>query len=360
VLIGGGALVLVLAVVSYFVFRDKEPGPEVPPSTVAGTPDPALVRQLLDSKAQLAKKNLEDKDFRTALAQADEILGQDPAHAEAIQVKQGAQKALQDVEAAVAATRRAIEGNDMKAAAAGLQRIFDTDPKNPAAAEFSTRLNQFFRGQADAARRDMTDAQRQADRQKASSQPDYAAGGALGREAEALLRSNEFAQATRKFAEARDAYDRARRAALRPATPPPTLAPVATAPPETLPPTTIAMATPTPEPATPPPDEVEKAQIRQLAQAFQQAMQAKDPGQLRTLKPDLSGREADALKRSAAVSVTMRVADIDLKGDSATVMLSRTDGLPDGKTLRLQQTLVLAKRGGRWVIVRMAAQPIGQ
>jgi hypothetical protein len=206
----------------------------------------------------------------------------------------------------------------------------------------------------------MTDAQRQADRQKASSQPDYAAGGALGREAEALLRSNEFAQATRKFAEARDAYDRARRAALRPATPPPTLAPVATAPPETLPPTTIAMATPTPEPATPPPDEVEKAQIRQLAQAFQQAMQAKDPGQLRTLKPDLSGREADALKRSAAVSVTMRVADIDLKGDSATVMLSRTDGLPDGKTLRLQQTLVLAKRGGRWVIVRMAAQPIGQ
>jgi ketosteroid isomerase-like protein len=294
------------------------------------------------------------------LAEAEKVLAQDPNHGEAKAVQEGAQKALRDVEAAVQATRQALDTNDMKAAAAGLSSIFALDPNTPSAAGFSSRLNQYFRGQAETARKEMSEAQRLADRQKAGSQPDYGAAGAIVRDANALFAKNEFAQATRRFVEARDAYDRARRAALRPATPAPTLAPATTMAVEiTQPPTTVAVATPTPE-ATPPPGAADEAEIRALAQAFQQALQAKDPGQLKTLKPDLSGKEADALKRSASLSVTLRVADIDLRGDKATVMLSRTDALPDGKSLRLQQTLILAKRGGRWVIVRMAAQPIGQ
>jgi eukaryotic-like serine/threonine-protein kinase len=358
-LIGGGALALALAVGAYFVFKGDEPT-DVPATTLAGAPDPALVKQLLDSKAQLARKNLEDKDFRTALTQANEILSQDGAHAVALQVRQDAERMQQDVDAAVAATQKALDGRDMKVAATGLQRLFALDPKNPKAAAFAEQLNQHFRGQAETARNEMREAVRQAERQRASSQPEFGAAAVIGRDAEGLYGRGEFAQATGRFMEARDGYDRARRAALRPATPLPTLAPATTMAVEaTLPPTTVAVATPTPE-ATPPPGAAEEAQIRELAQQFQQAMQAKDPGQLKTLKPDLSGREADALRRSASLSVTMRVADIDLNGDNATVMLSRTDALPDGKSLRLQQTLILAKRGGRWVIVRMAAQPIGQ
>jgi serine/threonine protein kinase/tetratricopeptide (TPR) repeat protein len=358
VLIGGGVLVLALAVGGYLVFRDKGDKTDVPGSTVAGAPDPALVKQLLDSQAIIARKQLEDKDYRGALAEAEKVLAQDPSHGEAKAVQDGAQKALRDVEAVVKAIRDAMDANDMKAAAASLSRLFVLDPNNPAAAEFSSRLNQFFKSQAETARKESSDAQRQADRQNARSQPDYGAAGAMAREAEALFGKNEFAQATRRFAEARDAYDRARRAALRPATPLPTLAPATTMAVEiTQPPTTVAVATPTPAP-TPAPGAADEAEIRVLAQQFQQALQAKDPGQLKTLKPDLSGKEADALRRSASLSVTMRVADIDINGDSATAMLSRTDGLPDGKTLRLQQTLVLAKRGGRWIIVRMAAQPI--
>jgi hypothetical protein len=71
----------------------------------------------------------------------------------------------------------------------------------------------------------MSDSQRQAERTKqASSQGDFGAAVAVGREAEALFGKGEYAQATRKFMESRDGYD-ARRAAERAAKAPPSVAP---------------------------------------------------------------------------------------------------------------------------------------
>ncbi|HET8646193.1 MAG TPA: protein kinase, partial [Vicinamibacteria bacterium] len=61
-LAGGGVLVLALAVGSYFVFRGG-PEPSPAPSAQPGGGDAQLLKQLLDSQALLAKKNLEDKDF---------------------------------------------------------------------------------------------------------------------------------------------------------------------------------------------------------------------------------------------------------------------------------------------------------
>jgi tetratricopeptide (TPR) repeat protein len=361
-IIGGGVLVLALAVGSYFVFRGSPSASPAPSAQPSGGNDAELLKQLLDSQAQLAKKHLEDKDFRAAVSQAQEILQKDPNHAQARQVLDAAQKSLQDVDGAVAATRKALEAGDVKTASDGLSRIFALDPKNPAAAEFSTRLNQFFRGQAESARKEMSDAQRQADRtRQASAQADYGAASAVGRDAEALYGRGEFAQATRKFMESRDAYERARRAAEH-AVKQPSAAPattmVAVAP--TLPPTTMAMvATPEPTPVTPsgPSDD---GQIRELVAQYERAIETRDPGLLKTLKPDLSGKEQEALRRAAANKVNITVGTVQIQGDKATVMCARTDRLSDGKTFNIQQTLILARKAGRWVIQKIVSQQIGQ
>jgi tetratricopeptide (TPR) repeat protein len=363
-LIGGGVLVLALAVGSYFVFRGGASPSPAPSAQPSGAGDPELLRQLLDSQAQLARKHFEDKDFRAAVSQAQEILQKDPSHAGAKQVLDSAQKALAEVDTAVAATRKAIQGGDVKAASDGLSRILQLDPKNPAAAEFSTQLNQYFRSQAESARKDMADAQRQADRtRQASSQAEYGAASTVGRDAEGLYGRGEFAQATRKFMEARDAYERARRAAERAAHTPPTAAPTTTmmAVATTLPPTTMAaIATPEPTPVAPsgPSDD---GQIRELVAQYERAIETRDAGLLHTLKPDLSGKEQDALRRAAATKVNITVGTIQMQGpDKATVMCARTDRLADGKTFNIQQSLILAKKAGRWTIQKIVSQAIGQ
>jgi serine/threonine-protein kinase len=360
-LIGGGVLVVVLAIGGYFAFRGGSE-PEVAPSTQPGTGDPALLKQLLDSQALLAKKTLEDKDFRAASKQAQEILAKDPNHPVAKEVLAGAERALQDVEAAVNATRQALEGGDMKAASENLSRIFALDPTNPAATEFSTRLNQYFRAQAEAARSEMTAAQRQASRtRQASTQAEFGAASAVARDAESLFGRGEFAQATRKFMESRDGFERARRAAERAAAAPPSVAPPTTL---AVAPTTMTAATmaeaPTPAPPPTPTGSGDEGAIRELVAQYERAIETRDVGLLKTLKPDLSGKEQDALRRAAANDVRITVGTLQLNGDKATVMCARTDRLGDGKSFNIQQTLILAKKGGRWVIQRIVSQQISQ
>ena len=366
VLIGGGVLVLVLAIGSYFIFRSKpEPSPTPSAQPSAGS-DAALLKQLLDSQALLARKQLEDKDFRAAAKQAQEVLDKDAGHAEAAAVLAAAQKSLQEVEAAVAETRKAMDAGNVKGASEGLTRILALDPKNPAVAEFEPRLNQFFRSQAESARKEMSDSQRQAEHTKqASSQGDFGAAVAVGRDAEALFAKGEFAQATRKFMESRDAYERARRAAERAAKAPPSV----TAPPSTtltaavttLAPTTMASVI-TPEPPTPPPaGHADEAEIRDLVAQYQRALETRDPGLLKTLKPDLSGKEQDALKRSLATSVNITMGPIQLQSpEKAQVMVARTDRLSNGNNVGMQQTLILTKKTGHWTIQQIRSQLLGQ
>jgi tetratricopeptide (TPR) repeat protein len=361
VLIGGGVVVLLLAIGSYFIFRGRpEPGPS-PSVAPSASSDAELMKQLLDSQAQLAQKHFEDKDFRAAVTQATDILQKDPSHALAQQVLAGAQKTLREVEVAVDETRKAIESGNVRAASEGLTRILALDPKNPAVAEFEPKLNQFFRTQAESARKDMSDAQRLADRtRQASSQPEYGAASAMSRDAEGLFGKGEFAQATRRFLESRDNYERARRSAERAAKAPPSAAPPTTmmAVVTTLTPTTMAYVA-TPEPPTPPPGQADEGEIRELVAQYERAIETRDPGLLKTLKPDLSGREQDALRRAAANKVNITVGTIQIQGEKATVMVARTDRLSDGKSFNIQQTLILAKKG-RWVIQRIISQQVSQ
>lgn len=364
-LAGGGGLLLILAVGLFLLLRPHggddtaSPSPTAAPTNDA---DAKLLGQLLDSRVDLAKRDIEDKNYRAALEKTHEVLGKDPNHAMAQQVQQQAEKALRDVDDTVAATRKAVEAGDVKAASEGLTKIFALDPKNPAAAEFSARLNQFFRSQAEAARKDMADSQRRAERVRNNAQGEYASAAGVGREAEGLFGRGEFAQATRKFSEARDAFESARRAGEHvvvrtPApTPTPTMMTVAT-------PTPVPTPTPTPVAATPTP-EVQPAggedrNVREVVTVYARAIGTRNVELLKTVKPDLSGKEQDALRRAPQAEVSMNVLSVATQGEKSTVMVSRTDKLADGgKVFNFQQTLLLVKKDGRWIIQRIAIQQI--
>ena len=108
---GGGVLLLILAVGLYFVLRPgKDPEPEPTPSaSPSGGTDAALLAQLLDSRADLARRDVEDKNYRAALEKTHEVLGKDPNHALARKLQDQAEKALQDIDTLVNTTRKSID-----------------------------------------------------------------------------------------------------------------------------------------------------------------------------------------------------------------------------------------------------------
>jgi len=152
------------------------------------------------------------------------------------------------LDGAVAEARRLLAAADTEGASHELSRVLELDPRHPAAAELASGLNSVFRAQADeaavsmrAARAAAIDAGTGGDALRPANE------GARG--AEALLANGEFAEATRAFLEARDAFDRARRAALQ-SRPPEAAGPPA---PAQLAAATAPTPEPTPAPAARPP-----------------------------------------------------------------------------------------------------------
>jgi hypothetical protein len=135
--------------------------------------------------------------------------------------------------------------------------------KHRAAAELSSRLDQYFQSQAAEARSFAADSRTLAARTQAATSDTFAQAQGLSRDAERLLAKGEYASATRGFLEARDAFDRARRAAeAKPLPTPPPIPPSRTAalPPSVTPGVTLPAApsvappvAPTPPPVTAPP-----------------------------------------------------------------------------------------------------------
>jgi hypothetical protein len=263
--LGIAAAVLVLAgsVATLFVVLRQ------PAAPVASAPDPAedakmaaLSAVLVSTQLELAKRDLQDKNWSSAVAQARNVLKLAPGNAAAQQVLEEANSQLAAIEAAAAEARADVDKGDTKAASEALSRLLALDPKHPAAGELSMRLNQYFEAQARDAKQAAAAAKSEAERTKAAESDAFGQAAGLARDADALLGRNEYASATRGFLEARDAFDRARRAAeagplptpppplntprsgrtpvsLPPATAPPVTAAPATLPPVTVPPVTV-------------------------------------------------------------------------------------------------------------------------
>src|SRR5262249_49172874 len=232
--------------------------------------------------------------------------------ADAKQVVERAGAILKELEDTAATARKAVQAGDIEAASAALSKVLAINPNHPVAGELSAQLNRHFRGQAEDARKRMLASRAAADRAQAGTQAPFAEGAAAAREADRLFARDEFAVATRKFLESRDAYDRAVRAkeaqqAAAARTPPPTV-PAGVSGPPAPPPATVAHP-PTPAPAA---ASNEEAAIRKVVEAYGNAIQAKDLGLFRAVKPNLSPEEEKRLRaifkeyKSYRVSITIK------------------------------------------------------
>jgi hypothetical protein len=375
--VGVGVVALTLVAAAFFWMRSfREPAPAAA-APGAGDKLGALTDALVTSQLELARRNLEDKQYRAAVAQVDQVLKLDPSNSAAQQVATEAQASLAALDAAADEARRAMDAGQVQPAAAALARVLALDPRHPVAAELSERLNRHFQAQSSEARRMMTAAREAAVRARAETQRPYTEAVTLATEADVLQRRNEFAVAAQKFLESRDRFEQARRTAVAQAQAP--IQVRATAPPPTAPPVTHAVAAPPPVATEPPPAPVtttlaaapvvhaptpaptaaqapvvnEEPAIRRLIADYERAIETRDLALFRTVKPNLSGQEERTLRATFAQvrshQIDMTLGPIEVQGSQARVRLQRQDMI-DGKPFNFQQTLVLGKDAGAWTI----------
>jgi serine/threonine protein kinase len=241
--VGSGLALLLLAGALATLWLRSRPAPRPAPNATSGSAQVgALTQALLEKTVQLAQRELDDKNYQAAAKQAESALELSKADSRATRIAREARGRLREIDAATAEARRLLDGGDTDGASRQLSHLLELDPRHPAAAELSARLNTVFRAQADQAASSMRQA-------RASALGGGVSEGALRvgddavREADTLFATGEFADATRTYLEARDAYDRARRSAA-PA-PRPTPAPGAVA-------AVTPARTPAPRPAATP------------------------------------------------------------------------------------------------------------
>lgn len=359
-MVGGGlALLLVAGGGAYFALK---PAPPPPSSTVPGS---ALTEALVSSQVDLARKSLEFRDYKGAIATAEKALKLDPTNAGAQEIRQKAQTVLDELDAAATEARAAVQAGDSDRASRALAKVISIDPNHPVAAELSKQLDSRFKGQAEDARRNMKRAAQEAEKAKASGLAEYADATNRAREAESAFLKSEFTGAAQKFLEARDGYDRARRAALDRATPPPATMAQASPPPSTLPPVTAPPVTNPPVTAppvtappitTPPTTQAvnEEPAVRKVVETYRQALERRDLGLFKSVKPNMSGDEERKLRAAfdniKSQEVSLSITSVQIDGSTATVRASRRGSVNGQAVPAVQQIFVLSKSGGAWTI----------
>jgi serine/threonine protein kinase len=255
-------VVLVVGILGWGVFKGQQQGP---------TTDPVIMNLLIETKLDLARRELEDKNYKRTIDQSAQILTLSPNNPDAVAIREQAQSALREIETSVKDARDAVARGDSAQATAALERVMARDPKNPIIAELSSGLNANFAARATQAKAEMDKAKTTTQAVAgASDDPAFAEAEKLATTAAQALKDRQFTAATQTYVQARDAYDRARRAieakereAARAAKanvplptvpaatpqPTPTPAPVATAVLRPIPVETPVLATPTPTPA---------------------------------------------------------------------------------------------------------------
>jgi serine/threonine protein kinase len=212
--VGVGALIAATAVGVFLWSRSRPEAPIAPPTTPASDAAKAqvgaLTQALVTTQLQLAARDLDDKNYASAIDQADKILKLDPNSAEARRIRGVAVSRRQELEAAAAEAQQAADAGETEKASLALARLLDLDPRHPAAAALTEKLNSAFKTRAEEAARLAARARSDAEKAKAGTEA-LAPAASLAQDAEDLLRKGEYAAATRGFLEARDAFDRVRR-----------------------------------------------------------------------------------------------------------------------------------------------------
>ncbi len=350
----GLALVAIVGAGLYTTWREPSITPsQAPPVETA--PDPAI-----PSRLALASASLEARNYRAALAYAEQVLALEATNAQATKIRAEARAVLTRFEEAIADARRRIAAGDVQGAAQALDTARGIDASAPSVAEVALRLSELSR-----AREQVAEAR-----------------GARPRTFE-----REVPPQTRPPAPA------AAPAAVPQSQPPTTVPPPTTAPPPPraeLPPAPApqptappaAAATPpasTPEPVAPPKPaatsaaaeskrpqpssqapsaEEDEAAIRNVTAMYARAIESKDIGLFRSIKPNLSREEErrlnDGFRAVTSQRVELTILSIDRRGDEATVLVRRRDTIQAGgrqQTGESRQTMTLSRTRDGWKLV---------
>jgi serine/threonine protein kinase len=204
-LIVGGllALVVVVGLIGYGIVSRQAPDNKA---------IDALTASLVETQLDLARRVLEDKDYKGAITRANGILKLDARNPEALAIREQAQSATREIETSVAAAREAVARGDSAQASASLEKVMALDPKNPVVSELSSQLNANFAKRATDAKSEMEKAKTLAQAKEGAAQdPAFAEGDKFVETAAQNLKDRQYTAATQTYLQARDAYDRARR-----------------------------------------------------------------------------------------------------------------------------------------------------
>ena len=208
-LLGAGlAAVMLLAVASFLWLRPTTRQPGASPAATD-----ALTQELVRKQLRLAQAELEKKNYRAALTEAQGVLKLSAGNPEATAVMSAAQARLDELDRSVAAVRRLLEAGDSDGASLELSKVLELDPQYPPAAELSAQLNSAFKPKADDARTQMRTAREAARTAGAPADALQGADQAALRGEEQAARG-EFALATGSFIESRNTRQSARRVIL--------------------------------------------------------------------------------------------------------------------------------------------------
>ncbi len=210
----GIAATLLLATAAGLRLR---PGTSPSPAAAPTAATDALTQELVRKQLRLAQAELDDKNYRVAITEAQGVLKFASGHPDARAIITAAQDRLDELERSLAETRRLVEAGDTEGASRELAHVLELDPRHPPAAELTARLNGVFRTQAEEAAASMRAAREAAVSAGAAAEFLRTADGTV-RKGDELMAGGEFAEATRAYLEARDALESARRAAPRRAT----------------------------------------------------------------------------------------------------------------------------------------------
>jgi serine/threonine-protein kinase len=210
---GAVALVAVLALAGLLSFLRRPPAPPPPvgsPAAASGQVE-SLARAVADTQVELGRKRLEAGDYAEALRQAERALKLDPKNAGATEIARSARKAVDDIDAAVAAARVAAASGNAETSATALWKLLQVAPDHALVAELTPRLEASFKSRAEEARRSMAAARKTSESAGAAQLPAFGEAIGLVREGEKALQAQRFASAARAFLKAQERFERAQR-----------------------------------------------------------------------------------------------------------------------------------------------------
>jgi serine/threonine-protein kinase len=209
-LVTAAALVLVVVIGSY-AWREAR-GPAASGDGAPAGAVQELASAVVETQVELARRRLDAGDFAEAATRAERALKLDPDNGEAQEILDRARRVLDEVEAAANRARDAATAGDAATQADALWDLMRIAPSHEVVETMAPSLGETFRPRAEEARRLMTESRDAAQAAGASRLPEFVRGNRLGQDGEGAFGDGDFGTAAQRFLQARDLYERARKA----------------------------------------------------------------------------------------------------------------------------------------------------